>query len=292
MLITMLRLLTRELNLCYGFVRRDLGTGLLPVPLFTLASLLYRRTPRAEIAPAIIQAFLYGFLYLYTFVVSNQITGVREDRVNKPDRPIASGAESVSAAKTRYWALTVMYLALGHYLDVTIWTVLWIGTTIAHNPLGFSNFGPTKDLCMGLGCIAQLKAAWAIGGAPPAMGWYWIKVITLYMLWPIPLQDLRDVPGDLAAGRRTTPILLGDFAARVYIAVGIVVSQYLLIYHRILEYRYDTSTVATAVVLGLMTVGCIFRLFAFRSLTSDRFSYWLYTVIYVCQPLAACVTLR
>lgn len=158
------------------------------------------------------EAFLYGFLYLYTFVVSNQITGVREDRVNKPDRPIASGAESLSAAKTRYWLLTALYLVLGHYLGATIWTLLWIGTTIAHNPLGFSNFGPTKDLCMGLGCIAQLKAAWTIGGAPAAMGWHWIKVIALYMLWPIPLQDLRDVPGDLAAGRRTTPILLGDFA--------------------------------------------------------------------------------
>lgn len=155
-------------------------------------------------------AFLYGFLYLYTFVVSNQITGVSEDKINKPDRPIASGAESLRAAKIRYWVLTAMYLALGHALGVSEWALLWIVTTIAHNPLGFSNFGPTKDLCMGLGCIAQLKAAWAIGGSPPDMGWEWIKVITLYMLWPIPLQDLRDVPGDLAAGRRTTPILLGD----------------------------------------------------------------------------------
>ncbi|RAL10696.1 UbiA family prenyltransferase [Aspergillus homomorphus CBS 101889] len=288
----MLQVLTRELTLCYGFVRRDLGTGLLPVPAFTLASLIYRNAPRSEIAPAIGHAFLYGFLYLYTFVVSNQISGVSEDKVNKPDRPIASGAESLSAAKNRYWSLTVIYLALGYSLGVCKWTLLWIATTIAHNPLGFSNFGPTKDLCMGLGCIAQLKAAWAIGGAPADMGWAWIKVITLYMLWPIPLQDLRDVPGDLAAGRRTTPILLGDLPARIYISVGIAVSQYLLIYHRILQHRYDDSTVALSVALGLMTVGCIFRLFYFRSLTSDRFSYWLYTVIYVLQPLAACVTLR
>lgn len=88
--------------------------------------------------------------------------------------------------------------------------MLWIVTTIAHNFLGFANFGPTKDGCMGSGCIAQLLAAWAIGGSPPEMGWEWIKYITLYMLWPIPLQDLRDVPGDKAAGRLTTPILMGD----------------------------------------------------------------------------------
>ncbi|RAK95224.1 UbiA family prenyltransferase [Aspergillus ibericus CBS 121593] len=288
----MFQFLFRELGLCYGFVRRDLGTGLLPVPGFTLASLLYRKAPREEMVPAIAMAFLYGFLYLYTFVVSNQITGVSEDKINKPDRPIASGAESLSAAKIRYWVLTTLYLALGYVLGVSEWALLWILTTIAHNPLGWSDFGPTKDLCMGLGCIAQLKAAWAIGGSPPDMGWAWIKIITLYMLWPIPLQDLRDVPGDLAAGRRTTPILLGDMPARIYISAGIVVSQFLLIKYRILAYRYDTSTMILSAALVLMTVGCIFRLFAFRSLTSDRFSYWLYTVIYVFQPLSACITLR
>jgi hypothetical protein len=31
-----------------------------------------------------------------------------------------------------------------------------------------------------------------------------------WTFFTIPLQDLRDTPGDLAAGRRTTPILLGD----------------------------------------------------------------------------------
>lgn len=42
-------ILWRELELCYGFVRRDLGTGLLPVPGFTLASLLYRKASAEEI---------------------------------------------------------------------------------------------------------------------------------------------------------------------------------------------------------------------------------------------------
>jgi len=45
---TMFSILKREAYLCYGFVRRDLGTGLLPVPAFALASLLYRLAPRRE----------------------------------------------------------------------------------------------------------------------------------------------------------------------------------------------------------------------------------------------------
>jgi hypothetical protein len=110
--------------------------------------------------------------------------------------------------------LTTIYLLYSYVLGVEKWTVLWILTTIAHNFLGFSNFGPTKDGCMGAGCIAQLMAAWAIGGSTSEMGWAWTKFITVYMCWPIPLQDLRDVPGDLAQGRRTTPILMGDILCK------------------------------------------------------------------------------
>ncbi|PMD35335.1 hypothetical protein L207DRAFT_587645 [Hyaloscypha variabilis F] len=287
-----LDILSREIGLCYGFVRRDLGTGLLPVPGFTLASLLYRGASVEEMIPVIARAFLYGFLYLYTFVVANQIDGVKEDKVNKPDRPIASGSTTLEAAKVRWVVLTTIYLLYSYVLGVEKWTVLWILTTIAHNFLGFSNFGPTKDGCMGAGCIAQLMAAWAIGGSTSEMGWAWTKFITVYMCWPIPLQDLRDVPGDLAQGRRTTPILMGDILSRIYISAGIFVSQYLLIKHRILDYRYDTSTIVLAWVLGIMSVAVVVHLFAFRNVKSDRFSYWLYTVIYVFQPISACITLR
>jgi hypothetical protein len=45
--------LDREVKLCYGFVRRDLGTGMLPVPGVALASLLYREAPSEEIIRAV-----------------------------------------------------------------------------------------------------------------------------------------------------------------------------------------------------------------------------------------------
>jgi hypothetical protein len=112
-----------------------------------------------------------------------------------------------------------LYLGYSFYLGVEKPTLLWIATTIAHNFLGFANFGPKKDGCMGAGCIAQLMAAWAIGGSEAQMGWEWIKYITLYMLWPIPLQDLRDVPGDKAVGRLTTPILMGDTFCKFVLAL-------------------------------------------------------------------------
>ena len=50
---TLGNILWHELKVCYGFVRRDLGTGSLPVPAFTLASLLYRQATTEEIARVI-----------------------------------------------------------------------------------------------------------------------------------------------------------------------------------------------------------------------------------------------
>ncbi len=170
-----------------------------------------------EMARPVVAAFLYGFLYLYSFVVANQITGVDEDKINKPDRPIASGATSLKAATMRYYVLSALYLSYSHVLGVEKWSLIWMATTYAYNFCAFSDFGPTKDMCMGLGAIAQLMAAWAIGGSAPQMGWQWTKIIAIYMSWPIPLQDLRDVPGDLKAGRRTTPIILGDTMCTLYL---------------------------------------------------------------------------
>ncbi|KAF9020373.1 hypothetical protein BDZ89DRAFT_1203674 [Hymenopellis radicata] len=80
--------LLKELQLCWGFARRDLGIGTLPVPLFTMASLLFKNTPAKEMVRPIAAAFVYGIFYLYSFVVANQIAGVEEDMINKPDRPL------------------------------------------------------------------------------------------------------------------------------------------------------------------------------------------------------------
>lgn len=270
--------------------------------------MLYKNTPTNELGRPIAAAFLYGFLYLYSFVVANQITGIAEDKVNKPDRPLASGATTPRAATLRYYTLTALYLAYSHLLGVEKWSLLWAATTYAHNFLAFADFGPTKDACMGAGAIAQLMAAWAIGGADPQMGWAWTKVIAVYMSWPIPLQDLRDVPGDRKTGRRTTPIILGDTmgvysalyglevdmycTARVHITAGILVSQYLLIRYRILEHRSDAAGIAVAGVVALLSMIVVVRLFAFKTLYGDRISYWYYTALYVLQPIAACITLK
>lgn len=43
-----------EFKLCYGFIRRDISMGMLPIPVFTTASLLYRNASIEDIVVAIV----------------------------------------------------------------------------------------------------------------------------------------------------------------------------------------------------------------------------------------------
>ncbi|KAH8691635.1 UbiA prenyltransferase family-domain-containing protein [Talaromyces proteolyticus] len=281
-----------EAKLCYGFMHRDVSMGMLPVPAFTTASLLYRNATMEDMATTIPKSFLLGYLFLYSFVVGNQVCGVQEDRINKPDRPIAAGMSSLQAARIRWAVLTALYVGYGTYLGVGTWSFMWVLIAFSHNFLNLGDFGPTKDLCVGIGCVAQLTAAWLVGGSPYDIGWSWIKVIAMYVVLPISVQDLRDVPGDLAIGRRTMPIILGDLPCRVYISLGVLASQFLLIRNCILNYRFDISTIILSSIIATLAMALILRLFAFRDVKSDRLSYRLYTLIYLVQPLCACITLR
>lgn len=91
-----------------------------------------------------------------------------------------------------------------------MWSLLWVVVLISLYLLHFSRIGPAKDLCIVLGVVSQLMACWKLGGSDMHYGWRWVKLIILWIFFTVPIQDFRDVPGDLAAGRRTTPILLGD----------------------------------------------------------------------------------
>lgn len=51
-----------EAMLCYSFIRRDISMGMLPVPVFAAASLLYRNAPLEEIAVIIPRAYPYLLL--------------------------------------------------------------------------------------------------------------------------------------------------------------------------------------------------------------------------------------
>ncbi|KAJ7628920.1 hypothetical protein FB45DRAFT_748815 [Roridomyces roridus] len=57
------------------------------------------------------RSLAYFVLYLYTFNIADQITGLDEDRINKPDRPLPSGLLSIRETYVRLCLLTAAYIA-------------------------------------------------------------------------------------------------------------------------------------------------------------------------------------
>ncbi|KAJ5793292.1 uncharacterized protein N7503_009270 [Penicillium pulvis] len=68
-------------------------------------------------------------------------------------------------------------------------------------------------------------ACWELGGSKSEFGWPWVKIIATWVFFTAPIQDFRDVPGDKASGRRTTPMLLGDIPARIYTSCNLVLFE-------------------------------------------------------------------
>ncbi|EHA28219.1 hypothetical protein ASPNIDRAFT_43467 [Aspergillus niger ATCC 1015] len=213
----------REIELSYWFMESNFDAAFVPFPIFTTASLLYRRATYAEAVLSLAYTLLYGFLFYYsTELANNAEGGTIEDKINKPNRPIVQSQTTVAAVKIRFYIASGTWLLLSYTLDVHMWSLLWVVVLISLYLLHFSRIGPAKDLCIVLGVVSQLMACWKLGGSDMHYGWRWVKLIILWIFFTVPIQDFRDVPGDLAAGRRTTPILLGDIPARIYTSLGLV----------------------------------------------------------------------
>ncbi|KAI0441247.1 UbiA prenyltransferase family [Xylaria telfairii] len=289
--------LISESSLYWNLFKSNLDGAFIPFPIFTIASLLYRGAQWHEIIIRLVYALIYAFFYQYVFELTNQTAQPAqclEDRINKPDRPLVTNSMTLRSARIRYYIGLAAWLTYSHALGTQVWSLLWLATILGSwkYSIGLSNFGLTKDLSIAIGLVAQLMAAWHIGGSDSIVSWHWVKILFLWMFPTIGIQDLRDVPGDSAVGRRTTVILLGDIPARIYHSVGLIVFGYIYIFKWVLHSRYDASTLTVSAAIAALTTGVIFRLFAWRSIESDRMTYRYYMGLYLLNLVAVGICLR
>jgi 4-hydroxybenzoate polyprenyltransferase len=208
--------ITRELDLFFSFSWRDWSATIIPGSIWGLGAALSDPVSPPVLLYRFSRLIVWLSLYVYSFNLCNQIIGISEDRLNKPDRPIPAGKVTPAAAKRRAKVVIVAFLAIGMFPPgVVAETICWIVTTIwgcwvsaGHHWLG------KNSVLIPAGTYALLSGAWK------CLAFYTPKThshILALALWAgvmTNLQDMRDVAGDRATGRRTMPVVYGDIMAR------------------------------------------------------------------------------
>jgi len=157
----------------------------------------------------------------------NQIVGIDEDKINKPDRPLASGLINLNQAKMRLGITMVLFPTYAYFSgDLTILcsAIGWQVIMICYNYFGFDKHWFNKNIVfITTGTFVQLTAAYEYGNLPlnvkeRDLPYLWILYISLAFGISLNLQDLRDVIGDQKLNRQTLPVLLGQEKSRKVIA--------------------------------------------------------------------------
>lgn len=211
-----------EAWLSWRFIRTNIWTTVCPLTFFSLGLSVATDQLLSSTMANTIVTFSYFFLFIYVFEINSQLLGLEEDKVNKPERPLPSGAITLKQGKKRAIIISASFISYAFLLDVELWALLWFGLVWLYCYAGCSRHWLLKCLFASVGAQTQLPAAAIIAGVP-LQGiwqdiWVWFPGIFVMMTLLVGVQDFRDVEGDKKVGRVTLPIRFGVRRARLIIA--------------------------------------------------------------------------
>lgn len=270
-----------ELYLSFRFIWRDLTTTIVPSLIFIFTALKTNPPVTAgDVARALFGGALYFWLYIYSFCLGDQLAGVEEDRINKPDRPLPSGLVSYRGAFVRWIVVMALFLAVGFWFGVLKWAILWVFVSVMHNFGGWDKHWFTKNcVAMPLGNLAELAAAWEIVRPLTPLGMRWLLLSPVFTLMTMSVQDFRDVDGDRVIGRRTLPMVLGEETSRRAIAALLLLALF-VIHFALAPAERSVGVILCELVIAALDLTIVARLLWYRSRQADHKTYMLYTYWY------------
>lgn len=90
-----------EVKLTWNLLQSNLLVGFVPIIIFSITAWYLIGHSVDTLPHTLAFAFLFGFPYLYSFDITQQILSISEDKINKPNRPLVSGQLSISGACVR-----------------------------------------------------------------------------------------------------------------------------------------------------------------------------------------------
>lgn len=207
-------------------------------------------------------------MLLFTLDNQRQAGGIEEDAINKPWRPIP--AKRIMPEQTFYSLLAMIPVAIAFsalagplwecltLIFLNCWYNNWGGGDTNWfvrsflNCCGFINYGAGA---LRLATQAEISPA----------GVEWLVMYGLVVLATIHVQDLRDLEGDKARGRRTLPVIIGDEACRWTVALPVTFWSFFCPYF----WRLGPAAYLPSVVLGAYLS---WRVLCKRTVQEDRTS--------------------
>ncbi|QPP08287.1 UbiA family prenyltransferase [Streptomyces bathyalis] len=273
----------REIFISYRFNSNDLWSTVVPASCFVVAAVRSAGLGAYAAALTVAGAVLYFWLFIYGSSLINQITGVEEDRLNKPFRPLVTGDSTMRGAKRRLAAVHVLFPAVGLLLGVVEWALLWQLLFMLHYAWGGHRHWFAKNLLIALGVVSQLASAWEMVTPITTAAWHWIFTMAAMTFLIIGVQDLRDVEGDRTLDRRTMPIVLGDLPCRIYFAVSFVALLPVTHFVMVAPAGFHWWTAAIDAALAGLSLLLAARVLLLRTPAQDhrtqRFVEWWYTFV-------------
>lgn len=273
-----------EIWLSWRFIRNDIWTTLIPLTLLTTGLSINLSLNTTDVLVNTLLALIYFFIFDYIFEINSQIFGIEEDRINKPDRPIAAGIITPEGAKQRAIIILCGFTIYAFLLNVLLWALIWFGLVWLYSYTNWSKNWLLKCLLVSLGTLTQLPVAATIAGFPIMDLSLWLATIFVVMTIMIGVQEFRDVEGDLAVDRKTLPIVFGVKNARRMIAAASVISIIILhftLFNRHSEWPLSRLNMLFEVASAALLLSVFFRMLQNSvSRSHDHFSFRLFEYWY------------
>ncbi|KAI1383024.1 UbiA prenyltransferase family-domain-containing protein [Hypoxylon trugodes] len=180
-----------------------------------------------EALPRLPLVILFNWSNLIIFDLANQRLpeSAREDALNKPWRPVPRGLITSDQIRHAMLYMIPAVIALNHfYLKVgveslCIMILTWLYNDLRGGDQGFIERNAIIAVAFGIFNVGSVKVAIGTPFDITSTGVVWAVIVSAIIFTTMQVQDLQDQEGDRARGRRSTPLVLGDRAARWTVAV-------------------------------------------------------------------------
>jgi len=275
-LLEYLRRVAHWIAISWAFIRYDFTVTVILGLEWTITAWFSAQNQLSisDLCGSFAKSFLYFWFYALTHCTQNQLDGEEEDKLNKPDRPLPKGLCSRNEATfLRDWS-HASFLFLGWHLGVFPEAVLWI--LVIQIGGMWTYLWWVKNLYCVVGYYSLLSAAWKITGIPFAPDTLsWMIMIPLITFILVPVQDLRDVDGDAKIGRKTLPLVIGDYPTRLVLTMTFgVITPIILYYFLALNLWGNISFIINA----LISVWLSYRIFFLKTKQEDHDTYLWYVL--------------